>query len=61
MLRTAVTDPALSSSRTTDTVLFPTTLSTVMVLAMVVFAAIFFFVVDEILAILVRQFLGFGA
>lgn len=38
-----------------------TTLSTVMVLAMVLFAAVFFFLVDELLSIAVRRLLGFGA
>ncbi len=37
-----------------------TTISTVMVLIMVFLAAIFFFLVDQILALGVEQILGFG-
>jgi preprotein translocase subunit SecE len=38
-----------------------TTISTGMVLLMVIFAAIFFLVVDELLSLAVRFFLGLGA
>ncbi|MDJ0935401.1 MAG: preprotein translocase subunit SecE [Kiloniellales bacterium] len=37
-----------------------TTISTVMVLIMVFLAAIFFFLVDQVLALGVRQILGWG-
>lgn len=37
-----------------------TTISTVMVFAMVVLAAAFFFLVDQILSLAVRQVLGIG-
>jgi preprotein translocase subunit SecE len=38
-----------------------TTISTGMVLLMVIFAALFFLVVDELLSLAVRFFLGLGA
>ncbi|SMF84271.1 protein translocase subunit secE/sec61 gamma [Tistlia consotensis] len=38
-----------------------TSVTTVMVFAMVIFAALFFFFVDQVLAFGVRQILGLGA
>lgn len=38
-----------------------TAVTTMMVFAMVIFAAIFFFLVDQVLAFGVRQILGLGA
>ena len=51
----------LEASKVTWPTRKETMLSTVMVLLMVAFAAIFFFLVDQILSLGVRQILGLGS